>query len=169
VPPTLLEYFGLPVPPDMQGIPLRAAVAEDAPTRDAVLFGVHGGHVNVTDGRYVYMRSCATPENGPIYEYTLMPTHMRAMFAVEELQDIQLAEPFGYSKGCRLMKLPMMRPWIDLSKFGTLLFDLQSDPGQEHPIEDGEVEAAMTAHLVRLMRASEAPPEQYERLGLSRS
>ena len=32
LPPTLLEYFGVPIPADMQGISLREAAAEDAPT-----------------------------------------------------------------------------------------------------------------------------------------
>ena len=45
--------------------------------------GHHGTHVNITDGRYVYMRAPLTRENGPVYEYTLMPTHMRAMFSPE--------------------------------------------------------------------------------------
>ena len=42
LPATLLEYFGVARPPDMDGIPLGDVIAEDAPTRDAVLFGVHG-------------------------------------------------------------------------------------------------------------------------------
>ena len=43
------------------------------------MFGVHGGQVNVTDGRYVYMRGPARADNAPLSEYTLMPTHMRAL------------------------------------------------------------------------------------------
>ena len=56
LPPTLLEFFGVDIPPDMQGVPLRKAIEEDDPVRQGALFGVHGGHVNVTDGQYVYMR-----------------------------------------------------------------------------------------------------------------
>ncbi len=52
-----------------------------------VMFGVFGGHVNVTGGRTVYMRLCGA-ENGPLYEYTLMPTHMRARFSPAELQSL---------------------------------------------------------------------------------
>lgn len=48
----------------------------------------------------------------------------------------------------------------------TMLFDLERDPGQERPIDAPEVEARMVAHLVRLMRESDAPQEQFERLGL---
>ncbi len=82
--PTLLEFFGVPLTRDMQGIPLTAAVTADHRLREAVLFGIHGGHVNVTDGRYLYMRAPVELANRPLYEYTLMPTHMRHSFAVEE-------------------------------------------------------------------------------------
>ena len=33
--PTVLEYFGVARPPDMQGVPLRETVASDAPVREA--------------------------------------------------------------------------------------------------------------------------------------
>ena len=47
-----------------------------------------------------------------------------------------------------------------------MLFDLETDPQQEHPIDDPEIEARMIALLVDLMKANDAPPEQFERLGL---
>jgi arylsulfatase A-like enzyme len=163
--PTLLEFFGVPRPKDMQGQPLRETVASDQPVREAGLFGLHGGHVNVTDGRYVYLRAPVRPENTPLYEYTLMPTHMRRTFGPDELQDIRLAEPFPFTKGCRTMKIAG-RPWGKAHEFGHLLFDLQADPRQEWPIRDAAVEARLTRHLVRLMRENDAPAEQFERLGL---
>lgn len=164
--PTLLEFFGVEIPADMQGLVLRDVIAADVPTREAVLFGVFGGHVNVTDGRYIYMRSCATEDNGPLFEYTLMPTHMRNIFSVEELQDIELAEPFSFTKGCKLMKIPARFRMTAPQKFGTLLFDLVNDPQQEHPLEDAGVEARMIEHMLRLMAENDAPEEQYRRLGL---
>ena len=163
--PTLLEYFGIEPTPDMQGRPLCEAVASDAPVREAGLFGNHGGHVNVTDGRYVYMRAPTCDDNRPLYNYTLMPTHMRSRFSVEELQDVELADPWPFTKGCRTLRIPG-RTWRNPHEFGTLLFDLEADPHQERPIDDPAVAARMTEHLVRLMRASDAPAEQYERLGL---
>ncbi len=165
LPPTLLEFFGVEIPPDMQGLPLRPAIEADDPMREAVLFGVHGGHVNVTDGRYVYMRAPANPENKPLFDYTLMPTHMRQRFAVEELQDLALAEPFGFTKGCRTLKIEA-RPWMDPHRFGTMLFDLATDPGQLSPIDNPQVEERMVDLMARLMQAGDAPPEQYARMGL---
>ena len=47
VPATILDYFNIERPPDMQGQPLRDAVADDTPVREAALYGAHGGHINV--------------------------------------------------------------------------------------------------------------------------
>ena len=171
--PTLLEFFNVDRPADMQGIPLRDAIASDVPVRDAGLFGIHGGHVNVTDGRYVYMRAPATPENMPLNEYTLMPTHMRFPFAVDELQETAMAEPFSFMKGCRVMKIAGRGAFRSRAhEFGTLLFDLENDPLQEHPLdvttpENRKIETMMVEHLVRVMQENDAPHEQYERLGLA--
>ena len=135
--------------------------------REAALYGAHGGHVNVTDGRYVYMRAAADEDNLPLNNYTLMATHMRHRFQVEELQDIELAAPFPFTKGCRTMKIPASRAPLWIPFFETLLFDLEADPGQLNPIEDEAVEAEMIDRLVDLMRANDAPSEQFERLGLN--
>lgn len=165
LPATLLDYFGLSLPAEMQGMSLRDTIAKDSPIREAALFGIHGGHVNVTDGQYVYMRAPANPENKPLYEYTLMPSHMRSLFTVEELQSIELAPPFNFTKGCRTMRVEA-RPWVNAHSFGTLLFDLKIDPEQQHAITDPDIERMMIQYLVRLMQQNDSPPEQFERLGL---
>jgi arylsulfatase A-like enzyme len=164
LPATVLEYFGVDLPADMQGVPLRDTVASDAPVREAGLYGIHGGHVNCTDGRYVYMRAPAGKENRPLYNYTLMPTHMRGMFGVDELKTTELANPFAFTKGLRTMRIASGGP--DAHSFGTMLFDLEADPGQDTPLRDAAVEDRMLGHLKRLMRENDAPPEQYERLGI---
>jgi arylsulfatase A-like enzyme len=174
LPATLLEYYGIDRPKDIQGSPLRLTVADDSPVREAALFGAHGGHVNVTDGRHVYMRANgavstradANIDCQPLYNYTLMTTHMRHRFQVEELQDIELAPPFSFTKGCPTMKIGATRAPLWIPFYETLLFDLESDPGQLNPIVDASIEADMIDKLVALMRANDAPAEQYERLGL---
>jgi hypothetical protein len=164
--PTLLEFFHVPIPSTMQGTPLRERIANDNPARPAGLFGVFGGHVNVTDGRYVYMRAPVRPENSPLFEYTLMPTHMRGRFAITELQDVSLAEPFSFTQGIRPLKIPA-RPWASAHAFGTMLYDLATDPHQEHPIVDDDVESRMIRLMFEWMHWNDAPLEQFERLGLS--
>lgn len=149
----------------MTGRPLRDTIELDTPVRQAALFGLHGGHVNCTDGRYVYMRAPAGPENGPLYNYTLMPTHMRTRFSVEELQNIELAPPFAFTKGVSQMKIPS-ESLERYHGFGTMLFDMEKDPGQKHPFRDEDIEQKMTGYMLELMTAHDAPEEQYVRLGL---
>lgn len=163
--PTLLEYFGVDRTADMQGVPLRDTVARDAPVREAGLFGCFGGHVSVTDGRYVYMRACAEPGNRPLAEYTLMPTHIRGRFPAETLRQAGRARPFTFTKGIGTLRVPGYA-YTDPHAFGTLLYDLRSDPDQRHPLIDDALELRMASLLVELMRATDAPPEQYARLGL---
>lgn len=165
--PTLLDLFGVSIPDEMQGVPLRKTVADDTTVREAGLFGVHGGHVNVTDGRYVYMR--APIEGGPLYEYTLMPTHMRRTFELEEMRKLEeLAKPFNFTKGCRTMKIPSTRgSYHNSHTFGNLLFDVQNDPMQKVPLQDITIESRMIELLRSLMIASDTPAEQFLRLGLA--
>lgn len=163
--PTLLEYFTIDRTPDMQGSPLRRTVADDTPVREAGLFGAFGGHVSVTDGRHVYMRACASPINQPLSEHTLMPTHMRGRFSPAELKGAELVGPFPFTKEVPVLKVPghaMSNPYA----FGTLLFDLATDPEQEHPLVDSDLELRMATLLTERLRAANAPHEQYERLGL---
>ncbi|PJE28534.1 Choline-sulfatase [Pseudooceanicola marinus] len=162
--PTLLDAFGHAPTPHMQGQPLTATIASDTPVRDAGLFGVFGLHVSVTDGRHVYMRGPSDTE-APLREYTLMPTRMRGFKPLAELARAELHPGFSFTKGAKVLRMPgaPQRGPDDLS---TLLFDLESDPGQEHPLNAPGLEARMAELLVRQMRASEAPPEQYQRLGL---
>ncbi len=167
LPATLLEFYDIERPADMQGQPLREAVENDAPVREAALYGVHGGHVNVTDGRYVYMRASEELASQPLYNYTLMPNHMRWRFSADELNDLALQAPFAFTKGCQTLKIAAPVNMWQFQDYETLLFDLDADPGQLNPIEDSAITADMTEKLVALMRANDAPEEQYERLGLA--
>jgi arylsulfatase A-like enzyme len=163
--PTMLKYFELEPTPDMQGRDLAVVLEDDTKVREAALFGIHGGHVNVTDGRYVYMRAAIDASNTPLEDFTLMPTHMRSRFTPKELEAWEPAEPFTFTKGLRTMKVhtkSLMNPW----SHGTLLFDLETDPGQEHPLEDDDVELRMVRLLAELMHTSDAPASQFARLGL---
>ncbi len=104
--PTLMEYFGVDRPADMQGHPLRDTIANDTPVREAALFGLFGAHVNCTDGRYVYMRAPVDPSSAPLFNYTLMTTRIRGFFKPHELKEATLSEPFSFSKDCPLLRVP---------------------------------------------------------------
>jgi hypothetical protein len=168
--PTLLECFDREIPEDMRGTSLARTIADDQPVRTHGLFGMHGAQVNCTDGRYVYMRAPVNHADQPQFEYTLMPTHMRARFSVEELKKMTLSEPLSFSKGCQVLRIesPGGMPGGEPMEMPTknLLFDLQNDPHQKQPLQDADLERQMIGHLRTCMQAADAPTELYERLGI---
>ena len=167
--PGILEFFGQEIPPDMQGKPFSRIIKDDTPAHKGALFGIHGGHVNCTDGRYVYMRTSADRSNTPLFNYTLMPMNMRERFSLKELQNMELCGPFSFTKDCKLLKIPSYGiPELEFTSydFGTMLFDLKKDPGQTNPIHDSAAEKRMIVLMKELMKENDAPPEQYIRLGL---
>lgn len=168
IPATLLGFFGVKQPKDMQGHDLIDTIKTDAPVRDAALFGWFGRHVCITDGRYVYMRP-PKPGNRPLHEYTLMPMHMAWLYSPEELRTMQRAEPFAFTKGCPVMRMDSNAPDIlsDPNAGGEMLFDVQNDPHQQHPIENPEVLARLEKRMIQLMQENDAPKEQYERMNLT--
>lgn len=165
--PTLLDYFNVPIPSDMRGFALKDVIENETPVRKAALFGYHGGHLDCTDGKYVYM--LAPDPSVQLYEYTLMPMHMTHMFSVKELQGkIELSPPFDFTKGCSLMKIPSSgwnnpRP----KGFTKMLYDVENDPHQLNPIEDEVIEKKMRQHMIQLMKEHDAPQEYYFRMGLA--
>lgn len=169
LPATLLEYFNVDKPENMQGKALRETVASDVPVRDACLFGTFGGHVNCSDGRYVYMKAPDNEENKPLFNYTLMPTHLAMFFRPEELEQAELVPPFRFSKNMPLLKTPGIPQPLDFNPYyeGDLLFDLEKDPEQRSPITDQpELIDKMTNKMIELMKENDTPSEQFERIGL---
>ena len=167
--PSILDFFDVDIPKDMLGTSLREVMEDDTPHRDAALFGMFGGHINVTDGRYIYMRA-PTPDNSPLYHYTLMPSHLRRPFSTGELKHMTWHEPLSFTKGCPVMRIPSNGPAGRVPDlYETRLFDLDNDPDQTQPLDDPAVEQQMIDKMVRLMTENDAPLEQYERLGLNAS
>ena len=194
LPATILEFFDIDLPVDMQGRPIRKVIQEDEPIRDYALFGIHGAHVNVFDGRYVYMKAPVSDENKPLYEYTLMPTHMRALFSAGEMRKAQAVkmEQFTFTKGCPIWKIPKgngqgdadfsdlllkgedseeakhmdNNSIVNSANFGDKLYDLYKNPRQDQVLEDIEIETRMANLLQRAMKESESPSEQFQRIGL---
>lgn len=171
--PTLLEYFGQEIPKDMQGHPLRETMESDKAVREYALFGQHGTHVNITDGRYVYMRCPLPDREQELYNYIIEPTSYPDAITTEEMKTAQFHEGFSFTKGCPVMRIrggygirTLGFPPRSLMEYGTLLYDLETDPQQEHPLDDPETEERMIRAMVQLMKENEAPEEQYVRLGL---
>ena len=163
--PTVLEFFGLTPTKDMQGSPLSEVVEKKSEIHEGALFGVFGGHTCVTDGRWIYMRAPGDVSNTPLYEYTLMPTHMKSHFPVQQLKTMQLHEPFSFTKEISVLKIAGGR-MSNAYFWGSLLYELNQDPDQNNPLANDEEEIRLIKLMRKLMIANDAPLEQYERIGI---
>ncbi len=167
LPATILEFFNIPLPKDMQGIPLKDVILEDKTIRKGALFGIHGGQVNCTDGKYVYMRS-PKKENTPLFQYTLMPTRhggRRSFINDNEIKTMQIAQPFSFTKDLPLMRFDTVSPSQQYT-YPTMLFNIEKDPHQLSPINDNEIEKYMISLMKQLMIENDCPKEQFDRLGI---
>lgn len=73
--------------------------------------------------------------------------------------------PLPFTKGLPVMRMEASSP-NGQYRYPTMLFDTQTDPGQEQPLHDPEQEARMCGLMRRLMEENAAPAEQYVRMGL---
>lgn len=171
IPATLLDFFGVEKPKEMQGKSLRPIIENDTPVRKYGIFGYWGSFINITDGTHTYMRASQTLANKPCNEYTLMPTSRNGFFKTKRLEECTLEKPFDFTKGCPTMKVTgeskLGAPiFCNSFQFDNFLWDLEQDPMQENPIVDYELEATMINEMIREMKDNDAPSEQYVRVGL---
>src|SRR5690606_29576742 len=96
--PSFLEAFSVPVPAEVTARSLLPLLGDpEARLHEAVLFGYFGGAVNMTDGRTSYFRYPADILDQEIYQYTLMPAHMRRPFTIEELAGAEMVRDLPYA------------------------------------------------------------------------
>ena len=167
--PTLLEYFSVPVPVSVQGKDLANTIQTDQPVRSYALYGNFGGHINITDGEWQYMRAPVSKDNTPLNCYTLMPTNLMGRFSTEILKNAELSEPFSFTKGCRLLKYPVsdfFNSVMPKSEFGNILLRFDPEHNNQEETDDPEKENELISAMRKLMQENDAPPEQYERVGL---
>lgn len=167
--PTLLEFFGVTIPKDMDGKPVATVIKDDTKIHDYVAYGYFGGHVNITDGKYTYMKAPVDISNQPLYEYTLMPNRMNSRFSTADLQDLELASPFSFTKNCKTLKVKASDNYVRPFRFGNKLFHIAKDPEQLFDIDDVDTEIHYIDLLCDYLKSVDAPAEQYERLGLPQS
>lgn len=164
IPVTILKAFGLNPTPDMAGKDIEPVLEKNETIRENGLFGTFGGHICITDGKFVYMRAPRDTKK-PIYEYTLMPTHMMEFFSNDELKSMQRHDPFDFTKDCPVMQIAT-DPSIRCVDSNDYLFDLSIDPTQMNPIKNETVEKCLINKMVLLMKENDAPKEIYERFDL---
>src|SRR5690606_39061049 len=107
--PTLLDCHEVHAPATVRGHSLLPVLERDVSPREAAVFGMFGAGTNITDGRYTYFRYPEDMTRQMLYEYTLMPMHLKSMFHVDELRAAQLVEPFDFTQGVPLLKVPARR------------------------------------------------------------
>ncbi|WP_372630642.1 sulfatase [Cohnella sp.] len=169
--PTLLDYFGLDIPSRVRGRSLLPiARGEKKRLRDYALFGMFGMTVNLTDGRYTYLRAPVREDNTPCYAYTAMPTKFKGYYGKEDPAGIETGRFLPYTE-YPVFRFPVSREGTPYSLLEHVresrLYDMDTDYGQQAPIADAGLEAGYAWKLAQAMKDCEAPVEQFERLGLS--
>lgn len=170
--PTLLNFFGLEKTEDMKGNDLGKVLSGED-NHEYALFGQFGLHVDITDGRYVYMRAPRKEYKNTLSNYMLDPHSYPGAVDVEVLKTRKEGRTFTFSKGVKIpqydggwyVKSLKGFPPEDVYDKGDLLYDLKNDPGQINPIYDIEVENRMIKAMIDIMKDNDAPEDLYQRLG----
>lgn len=173
---TLADLFAAPVRQRTHGksiIPLIEGSA--ASIRDWLLMGVWGREVHITDGNWKYARA-PKADNAPLTmlsnRWSTMPTHV-----LTREQELPLPDHRAVLGRMPGSTVPVIRQTWDASdhvpfwaraKFtGNHLYDLTTDPSEDNN-RAGQPQEKHHADLLRhALEQVEAPPEQFERLGLS--
>ena len=171
--PTLLDMFGTSPGQSVLGRSMLSLISgERASIRDVAVYGIFGGAINATDGRYTYFRYPEDMEEEDLFEYTLMPMHNRSLFEIRELENAALHRGFDFTKGAPVLKIPALQDAKRSPRQGgfaddrTVLYDLAQDPHQISPITAPDVERRMVDLIISEMKAHDAPSELYQRFAL---
>lgn len=163
--PTLLEYFNVDLNGyEMDGKSLTPIVNGNKKIHENLLFGIHGGHINIYDGKYMLMKS-PKKVNQPLVSWTLMPTNMRGFYKKDILEKGVMIDGGRFTNGIPCIKYEE-KVYVDPLQFGDLLFNLEADPEQKYPLEDPKIMQEMCIKLKKAMVKVEAPEEEFIRIGL---
>lgn len=180
--PTVVDLFDLPmeqVENEIHGKSVMPLIEDkQSANRSYSLFGQFGKNVNITDGKYVYMRAPVLKENQPLNIYTTMPYILNCSIGL----DMMDKNDFDKIKPARLawtsypvLKYPTTAVICDTTQgfngrfrhtFENMLFDIEHDYQQQHPLADQELEAKFSRILKEQMIDYDSPAEQFERLGI---
>jgi hypothetical protein len=163
------------VPPEARARSLIPLLAHDQPIRDIGIFGMFGGPIGATDGRYTYYLYPDDLYAPGLYEYTLMPMHLHSLFSGSEMKTAKLAGPFDFTKDMPILRIDALMdarriPIHDNKKFdpgvGTTLYDIVDDPKQLKPFRDPAIERRFRDGIARVLAEHDAPPEIHARYGV---
>ena len=168
--PTILDYFHLPIPARVQGKSLLDLIdGSKNSVREYALYGMFGMTVNITDGKYTYLRAPIREDNHPCYEYTAMPTSFRSFLGSQSVDQIETGR-FLKHTDYPVFRFPFSKEGVPFKiakhQQESLLFHIEEDYQQLHTIQDNSLKDYYIQCLVEAMRDVDAPEEQYVRLGL---
>jgi arylsulfatase A-like enzyme len=174
---TVLDLFGVQPPAQIDGqslLPALRGAPAGAGGRPDHIFGWWGRRVNWTDGRRLYMRAPARPDNQPLYLYTnrwssapwwRMPRPDDRAELGRFMPRVDM--PVGRQRltGEEMAAIHNIR--LDDLAEGSLLFDIEADPAEQRNLAGTPAEKDAAARLKARLEAQAAPQEQLERLGLA--
>ena len=173
--PTFMDLFGIPQPAEVRASSVLPLLQADRLQRDIGIFGMFGGPIGASDGRYTYYLYPEDLYAPGLHEYTLMPMHLNSLFSASEMKTAAIVPPFDFTKGMPVMRIDALKdarriPQHDDKKFdpdfGTTLYDLATDPKQQKPFRDAALERRFHAGIARELRAHDAPVELYARYAI---
>jgi arylsulfatase A-like enzyme len=171
--PTFLDIHECPTPPSVTGTSLLPLLQQDVPVHESVALGMFAGPVCVTDGKYSYFLYPDDLSGENLSLYTLAPSHLAKPFDISELQSSELVAPFNFTKGVPVLKIRLDPSNNQLGSDGqtlanceTVLFDLESDPEQAHPLSEPKTEARLKVEIAKHFEQHDAPRELYGHFGL---
>ena len=165
--PTILNYFDVEQLENIDGRDLLPVIENDQKIHDEILFGIHGGQINVYDGRYCLMKS-SIDKYLPVYNLTLMPTLIRGFMDVEDINKSKLVNGGRYSNDNMLLEIPCQSYLGKIMNYPDALYDIKNDPQQETPLNDLDLVKMMEKKLENAMLRADAPQWQFIRMGLKK-
>lgn len=165
--PTVLDYSGITFDHAVHGRSLRDVLENDAASfRKAALFGWFGQTVNLSDGEHTYFRAAAKEDNQPLYRHTLASL-------LSSYHDLPTAEDYTGAEFGRYLPyvdMPILRVPIQKDRqphhADNRLYNIQDDYGQVKDLSGMDAERQYEKLLVQCLSELDAPPSQYQRLGL---
>lgn len=181
--PTLCDFFDLETPESVKGKSLLPLINGEAETlREACIYGWFGKAVNVTDGKYTYLRNPQRADNSRCYSYSSTLDTLNRFVGVPNIlhgrkEGEFTADQFEVGSFLKHTPYPVFKvPYDNCEIFcasnaalmdeGTLLFDIENDYAQEKKLSDPELEKQMIQKLRECMIEADSPEEQFERLGI---
>ena len=98
-----------------------------------------------------------------------MPAHMIDLFDIGELQSSELAPPFDFTKGAPTLRMKLDPKNTQVGQDGdtledceTTLYNIETDPKQETPIDEPDVENRFALEIARYFAEHDAPSELFK-------